>query len=131
MYVMMLLLGFSLSGNSNLLPNNEGKAIPALAPGTTAEWRAIGMRDAPDFSGSASVAGIEVASGGAITITLADSIFVTTAGAAVDDATIVLTPDFSSAVTSWSSKFVKGSLDDDASIALVTNYLIDNVNGGS
>ena len=113
------------------IANNEGKAIPALAPGTTAEWRAIGMRDAPDFSGSASVADIEVAAGGAITITLADSIFVTTTGAPVANAAIVLTPDFSSAVTSWSSKFVKGSLNDDASIALVTNYLKDNVNGGS
>lgn len=114
------------------IANNEGKAIPALVAGTAsaADWQALGMRAAPDFSGSASINKVDVAKGGAITITLADSIFVTTTGDAVADAAIVLTPDFTSAVTNWSSSFVKGSLDDTASIALVTNYLIDNVNGG-
>ena len=114
------------------IANNEGKAIPALGDASTAaQWQSIGMRDKPDYSGSASISKVEVAAGGEITITLADSIFVTAAGAPVADAKLVFTPDFSSAVTNWSSSFTKGSLDDTASVALVDNYLKDNVNGGS
>jgi type IV pilus assembly protein PilA len=114
------------------IANNEGKAIPALDTSSTdAQWQAIGMRGKPDYSGSASISTVEVAAGGAITITLSDSIFVKDDGTAVTNAKLVFTPDFTAAVTNWSSSFTAGALTDTASIALINNYLKDNVNGGS
>lgn len=130
-YVTRTKIGTALSSVSNIqkalaITNNEGVALPGLTEASAdADWQAIGMRGAPAVGSISEISGIDVtANTGVITIDLAAGVV----GPAVADAQIVLTPDFGTAVTTWTSNFVEGSTDADTQ-NLVDIYLERNANG--
>ena len=133
-YIVRTKVATALASVSNIktaltITNNEGGTFPATAfttaSGSDASWQAIGMRR-PDVAAIEEVGEISVAASGVITLTLDSSV----AGTGVSTPSIVLTPTFGGAVTTWTSKFIgTGSGDDANTVALIKTYLIRNVNG--
>ena len=106
------------------LTNNEGIEIPAIAAGATADkWQAIGMRKAPTFSSEVKSVAVTLKTG-VITIELDKSVF-----AGKEGNKITLSPDFNGSVTTWKSKFIKGTGLDPETEILVKQYLARNANG--
>ena len=135
-YIVRTKIATSLATVSNIktaltIFNNEGgntAGITAFADTDAASaWQAIGMRK-PDLTDVSEVGGISVGANGIITITIPVGV----TGTGITSSTIVLTPDFGEAVTTWSSSFVAvGATTDSAkdTVALIQTYLRSNAKG--
>lgn len=135
-YVTRTKVGAALSSVSNIqkalaITDNEGATWVALGAGTgtgstaPGDWQNIGMRGAPDLTNVAEVVGIGIDTTGVITITLDPSVD----GANGGSSTIALTPDFTGAITSWSTRYTPHSSVTSESTALIRQYLQRNANG--
>ena len=130
-YVTKTRIAAALSTVSNVqkalaITNNEGGVAVAN------KWTDIGMRAAPSAAELNKVVFTELKSdgtGGIITITL-DGAVDGAADKGSAGSSIVLTPSFSGATTTWTSKYTKGSTKvSDETVLIITKYLKDNANG--
>ena len=102
------------------LAQNEGVTDFTAADGDDAAYQAIGLRGAPADTNEVTAVAVDAA--GVITITLADTVDSTLAGA-----TITMEPDFGATTTQWTAGY-GGEGTDPNIAAVVTNYLDRNVN---